>query len=289
MIIYKAENLINGKMYIGKTNGCLANRQWGHLNSAKKGVNTIFYNAIRKYGENNFKFSVIDNELLFESELNDREKFYIKQFNSKIPNGYNMTDGGDGQSFGYESPMKGIHFLSDKAKEQIRQANLGKKYSEEVCQQRSIALKQAYAEGRKKSWNKGLPKESHPNYGKKMSEEQKKKISLSKSGEKNHNFGKPNWNSGLTGIVTCPKGLIPWNKGLTKENDPRMAIIAEKVSVTLKGNTPWNKGVSTIHTTESNLKRSETMKAKGKKSAETVERMKAAQRERREKEKNVNR
>jgi group I intron endonuclease len=280
MIIYKAENLINGKIYIGKTNGCLANRQRGHLNSAKKGAKTIFYNAIRKHGEENFIFSVLD-ECLSKEELNDKEKFYIKQFNSKIPNGYNMTDGGDGND-GTIKPNLGKHLLEE-TKDKIRLANLGKKHSGATRKKMKESHIKSYAEGRSRSWNKGLPKELHPNYGKKMSEEQKKKISLSKSGEKNHNFGKPNWNSGLIGIVTCPKGLIPWNKGLTKETDTRMATIATKVSETLKGNVPWNKGLNVTHSEESNLKRSLTMKGRPK-SQQIIQNMILAQQARRNKE-----
>jgi group I intron endonuclease len=97
MIIYKIENLINGKLYIGKTKKCLAIRKKEHLFSAKKEVNTVFYKAIRKYGEENFQFTEIiscdSNE-----KLNAWERLYIDFYDSKTPNGYNMTNGGDGFS-----------------------------------------------------------------------------------------------------------------------------------------------------------------------------------------------
>ena len=40
------------------------------------------------------------------------------------------------------------------------------------------------------------------------------------------------------------KGCSPWNKGLTKETDLRLAAASKKISHTLSGNTPWNKGLT---------------------------------------------
>jgi len=93
---------------------------------------------------------------LSKEELNDKEKFYIKQFNSKIPNGYNMTDGGDGND-GTIKPNLGKHLLEE-TKDKIRLANLGKKYPEEVCRKKSSSLKKAYTEGRKNLGIKDLQK-----------------------------------------------------------------------------------------------------------------------------------
>jgi group I intron endonuclease len=289
MIIYKAENLINHKVYVGKTVNTLEHRRWGHFNAARKGFKTIFYNAIRKYGEDNFKFSVLDS-CESTKDLNEREKYFIKTLDSMTPNGYNMTKGGDGQSKGWDSPMKGIT-LKDETKEKISKTLIGRKQSCETKEKRALSLKKAYQEGRRLSWNKGLPKELSPNYGKKMSEEQKKKISLSKSGEKNHNFGKPTWNKGLTKETDSRllkqaskiSGLPSWNKGLTKDTDDRVKNYSQKVSDSLRGHIPWNKGLIVIHSKESNLKRSLTMKGKPK-SKEIVQNMILAQQLRRSKE-----
>ena len=53
--------------------------------------------AIGKYGIDAFEVSGVE-ECSTEDELNQREKFWICQFNCKVPNGYNLTDGGDGVS-----------------------------------------------------------------------------------------------------------------------------------------------------------------------------------------------
>jgi group I intron endonuclease len=104
MIIYKATNLVNGKIYIGKTSQTIEKRQWEHCNRAKLGWKQLLYRAIRKHGEENFKWEVIDssNDL---NEIDEKEAYWIDYYNSYIGNpnhnGYNMTTGGEGTS-GYK-------------------------------------------------------------------------------------------------------------------------------------------------------------------------------------------
>lgn len=63
--------------------------------------NTLFHNAIRKYGWENFEYKVLfrincDNVQDLNITLNSKEKVAIKYFNSCNKNyGYNMTLGGD--------------------------------------------------------------------------------------------------------------------------------------------------------------------------------------------------
>jgi group I intron endonuclease len=286
MIIYKAENLINGKVYIGKTSYDLAKRQWGHFNSAKKGSKTVFHCAIRKYGEENFEFSVLDYCASTE-EMNEREKFYIKSLCSKVPYGYNLTFGGDGND-GSLKPNLGLK-MAEETKQKIREKRRFQIFTDETKKKMSDS-------------RKGKP---HPHSatfkGKKHTKETKKRIGDSTRGSNNHNYGKPNWNSGLTKDSDprlCKQaekvsGLPAWNKGLTKDMDERVKAYAQTLKASSnntlfkKGQKPWNLGISTVHSQESNLKRSNTMRLKGKKSKETVEKMRLAQRKRRQQEKNV--
>ncbi len=90
-VIYKITNLINGKIYVGQTKRSLKKRIREHCIS--KNTNGI-EGAIKKYGIDNFKVEVIE-ECPVEM-LNEREIFWIKELNSKAPNGYNLTDGGEG-------------------------------------------------------------------------------------------------------------------------------------------------------------------------------------------------
>jgi group I intron endonuclease len=95
MIIYKAENKTNGKIYIGQTIYSLEYRKIKHLEYARrKGKKTKFANAIRRYGEDGFIWEVIDTASN-KDELNEKERKYIAEFKS-IELGYNMTDGGGG-------------------------------------------------------------------------------------------------------------------------------------------------------------------------------------------------
>jgi len=52
-----------------------------------------FYRAMRKYGEENFYIELLETVAI--ESLNDREKYWIKQYDSYY-NGYNSTFGGDG-------------------------------------------------------------------------------------------------------------------------------------------------------------------------------------------------
>lgn len=104
--IYKVTNTINNKVYIGKTTETVEKRWKEHLLDSKKPyLHRPFYDAIRKYGIDNFVIDIIeevDNNL-----LNQREQFWIKQYNSYIgflnSNGYNCTLGGEGtQQYNYQ-------------------------------------------------------------------------------------------------------------------------------------------------------------------------------------------
>lgn len=93
--IYLITNLINGKVYVGKTTGTLENRWKQHVEAASRNIDTHLYRAIRKYGAENFK---IESLYYGDENLNELERYYIKQYNSfQNPTvGYNETRGGDG-------------------------------------------------------------------------------------------------------------------------------------------------------------------------------------------------
>lgn len=93
MLIYKITNKVNGKVYIGQTTKTLEHRKEGHLQAARNGLNRHLYNAIRKYGEDNFVFEKICTASS-RSELNYLEAKYILEYDS-VRNGYNMGYGGD--------------------------------------------------------------------------------------------------------------------------------------------------------------------------------------------------
>lgn len=105
-VVYFIWNPVNGKRYVGQTTRSVEVRFREHA-ACKK---TIIGKAIQKYGEENFRYGVIKTCATRE-ELNYWEIHFIAALKSKVPYGYNQTDGGEGLS-GY--------IVSDETREKRR-------------------------------------------------------------------------------------------------------------------------------------------------------------------------
>ena len=94
--IYKITNILNGKVYIGKTHD-LNKRILQHFSDLKKGKHHSrkLQRAVDKYGIDNFKISFKEVEVLDEDALSLLEIQEIEKCDS-YNNGYNETLGGDG-------------------------------------------------------------------------------------------------------------------------------------------------------------------------------------------------
>lgn len=149
--MYKITNLVNGKIYVGKTSD--VNKRWAkHLKIAQtqeKKAYHYLHKSINKYGADKFTVEILENELI-ETEALDREKFWIKELNCKDPNiGMNLTAGGEGTTglkWSEESRNK---------KRGINNHNFGKPLSDETKEKLSILFSG----------------ESNPFYGKKHPQE----------------------------------------------------------------------------------------------------------------------
>lgn len=86
--IYKYENKINHKIYIGQTNN-LERRKREHL-TRHSYYTSLIDRAIQKYGIENFNFEVIERT----EDYNEREKYWINYYRSYKPYGYNICEGG---------------------------------------------------------------------------------------------------------------------------------------------------------------------------------------------------
>lgn len=99
--IYKYQNKINGKIYIGQSKN-IENRKAAHttrtFNNSNWNTeyNSIIHQAIRKYGIDNFDFEIIEECLI--SKLDEKEIYWIDYYNSYY-NGYNITKGGKSGSY----------------------------------------------------------------------------------------------------------------------------------------------------------------------------------------------
>ena len=67
MIIYKAVNKLNGKIYIGQTQHTLDERKSQHIKKAHSGVRTHFYDAIREQIKNPESFIIPERLWTFQN------------------------------------------------------------------------------------------------------------------------------------------------------------------------------------------------------------------------------
>lgn len=121
--VYKITNKVTNKIYIGITNQGSGARYRHHWYESRIGEPSPIHRSMAKYGEDNFTLEIIDFADTYD-ELKEKEKYWIKQYNSTDKSiGYNLTEGGDG-TFGRKH--------SEETKEKIRQKALGRKVSEET-------------------------------------------------------------------------------------------------------------------------------------------------------------
>ena len=161
----------SGKKYIGQTIHPKSRKQ-SHERTAKyekaPGYNNPFYKAIRKYGFENIKYEVLEDNIP-QSQLNEREIYWIEKMNSFIPNGYNLTKGGDG-TLGHKWTeeqrafmVQMAHFtglgrvVTEETRRKISAANKGKSHPRSEETKRKISEHNARAVAKKVSFaNEGV-------------------------------------------------------------------------------------------------------------------------------------
>lgn len=114
--IYMHRNKINNKVYIGLTKQKVEDR-WRHDGLGYKNC-PKFWNAIQKYGWDNFEHIILL-ENLTEEEASKKEIELIQQYDS-VNNGYNLSLGGSTTNHSQETLEK------------MRQSMLGKKHTQET-------------------------------------------------------------------------------------------------------------------------------------------------------------
>jgi len=264
MIIYITTNLINGKIYIGKDK---------HNNQKYYGSGLLLKEAIKKYGIENFKKEILE-YCVSETELNDKEKFWINHYQSfQRDIGYNLTLGGDGGLTVLDEDERKIIYQN------IKNTNL-------LLSEEELSFK----------YGKNKGKKMGP-----LSDQTKMKISEKNKGEKNGMYGLIPWNKGgncyteeqLKNFSESHIGQVPWNKGVPATEESKknqsMKMTGRKMSqetknklseslknsekkkqsdLTKKGTTGPNKGKKCSE--ETKLKISQTLKGKSNSTKGTI-------------------
>ena len=196
--IYLITDTTNGMKYTGKHHYHIE----GQLDPNYHGSGVIIKNIYKKRPET-LKEEYIKT-CYSEEEMCSDEQYYIKLFKTLWPNGYNLTEGGDGGILCEETKRKLSNShkgkqLSDETKKKISESTSGEKnpfygrqHSEETRRKLSEANKgKQLPEEQKKKISEALIGEKNPFYRKHHSYESKKKISESLKGKPAHNKGVP--------------------------------------------------------------------------------------------------
>lgn len=149
--IYLVTNVLTGKQYVGQTTRLDINTRWNqHKKVCKTGLGRYIRAAYCKYGIDTFKFEIIC--VCFDDDCDRYEDEYIIKYGTLAPNGYNLRAGGGNNGKHHPDTIK---LMSERLKG--RKARLPK--SDET----------------RRKLSEGLKGSKNPNYGKKISEEQKAK------------------------------------------------------------------------------------------------------------------
>ena len=102
-IIYCYTNTVNNKKYIGQTNN-FERRKKEHINQSIYRTNGNYtqypiHKAIRKYGIDNFMIEIL--ETTDHEHVDERERYWINEYNTVVPNGYNICGGGKNDYVSY--------------------------------------------------------------------------------------------------------------------------------------------------------------------------------------------
>lgn len=148
--IYKIQNNVNGKVYIGKAKNFKSrwSKHKGELNKEirSKDCNRYLFNSVKKHGFHNFSFHIlevisIDSDKGFYSE---RELFWMDEYNSCDRNfGYNLRRDSSSQTFVHEDTIA----LQREIMKGEGNPNYGNRWSEEQKQYMSELKKEGFRNG----------------------------------------------------------------------------------------------------------------------------------------------
>lgn len=152
--VYLVTNVLTGKQYVGQTQRLDINKRWNQHKKGKYGLGRYIRAAYCKYGIENFQFMIIC--VCFDDDCDRYEDEYINKYKTLAPNGYNLRAGGGNSGKHHPDTIK---LMSERQK-----GRKGTPHSPETIKKLREAQKGS----------------KNPNFGKKLSEEQKQKMSATR-------------------------------------------------------------------------------------------------------------
>lgn len=202
--VYATTNLKNGKKYVG-------DHSTDNLNDGYLGSGVTLQLAIKKYKEKQFKKEILE---FFNNkqEAFDAQEKWINEYDTLVPNGYNLSPKGGHQcknsvseetkrkiSITTSKKLKGRKF-SKEHKRNLSEAALKRKLSQDTKNKISKTLtgKKHTEESKQKMKEVRGGKSYEEIYGKKRAKQIKLKQREINLKEKNPMYGKEPWNKGKT-------------------------------------------------------------------------------------------
>jgi len=198
--VYITTNLINGKQYVGDHSA-------NNLKDKRYiGSGQLIIKAIKKYGKENFKKEILEHFKTKQEAFNAQEK-YIKEHDTLVPNGYNISPKGghnvkgcfsEVSKYKISNSLKETYKNNPELRENLRMKATGRKASEETIKilrtvdrskwkisEEGLQHIKEFAKKPKSEETKKKLSDSHK--GKKHTEETKRKIGKASKGRKNPN------------------------------------------------------------------------------------------------------
>lgn len=180
MIIYNyiTTNLVNGKQYIGM-------HSTDNVDDGYLGSGTLLLKAIKKYGKENFTREILE-FCPDVSIAHYNEGIFIAEYNTLVPNGYNISPKGG---------LGGKGSVSEETKKILSKIKRGQKLSDETKRKLSESLRGRISHRKgTKSTEESKERNRQSHLGKKHTEQTKLKMSKAHKGKFK---GEENWRWGI--------------------------------------------------------------------------------------------
>lgn len=183
-IAYLVTNKVTNKSYVGITTRTLQ-RRWYEHRFVKNSSARLLAKSIQKHGEEAFEIKQIASSITGIDGLKAMEVVLINQYNTFVPNGYNLTKGGDGV-FGFKHSKESCERQSVSRKNKKHSEETKQKMSEVRLGEKNHFFGRSHSEETKAKIALAKKNKPGPWRGKKRDEETGRKISLARKGKPGH-------------------------------------------------------------------------------------------------------